>query len=93
MQNGKIRNPGTNDDDNDTDEKRMIVSGAEEAGYHPPSREDINDIRKDHNAATTGITADEAIRRAHGTAEVGVDDEAVKDPSEGVERGDDVNAA
>lgn len=60
------------------DEKRMITSGAEEAGYHAPTDDDVQDIRKDHDAATTGISADEAIRQVHGTAEKALNPEEGK---------------
>ncbi len=40
------------------------LSEALESGYHPPTKEDIQDIKHDHNTAEPGaITADEAVRR------------------------------
>lgn len=45
------------------DEDPLIASGAAESGYHPPSEQDIEDIKHDHNTAGPGATtADQAIR-------------------------------
>jgi hypothetical protein len=47
------------------DDLRMKRSGAAESGYHPPTEEDIHDLRKDHSTATGPglINADEGVRR------------------------------
>lgn len=46
------------------DNIRMTRSGAAESGYHPPTPEDIEDLKKDHRTSTApgGINADEAVR-------------------------------
>jgi hypothetical protein len=47
------------------DELRMERSGAAASGYHAPTTEDIDDIRKDHSTASAAgaINADEGVRR------------------------------
>jgi hypothetical protein len=47
------------------DERRMERSGAAASGYHAPTAEDIDDIRKDHSTASAAgtINADEGVRR------------------------------
>lgn len=49
----------------DRDELRMQRSGAAESGYHPPSEQDLNDLRKDHSTASGPglLNADEGVRR------------------------------
>ena len=45
------------------DNQRMIRSGAADSGYHAPSAQDIDDIRKNHRTAGKGrLNADEAVR-------------------------------
>lgn len=53
------------------DEERMEKSGARRSGYHEPSKEDVEDIKHDHNTAAPGaVTADEAVREARGAGEL-----------------------
>lgn len=49
----------------DRDQLRMNRSGAAESGYHPPTEQDIEDLRKDHRTASGPglINADESVRR------------------------------
>lgn len=47
------------------DELRMSRSGAAESGYHSPTKEDIDDLKKDHRTASEPglVNADEEVRR------------------------------
>lgn len=47
------------------DELRMNRSGAAASGYHSPTEQDIEDLRRDHSTASEPglINADEEVRR------------------------------
>lgn len=69
-----------------TDDRRMRESGAEESGYHKPSKQDIKDIRKDHHTSTgpNAVNADEFIRHGSSTNKLqGADQEANMHPRTG----------
>lgn len=69
-----------------TDERRMRESGAAESGYHEPSAQDIDDIRKDHHTSTSphAVNADELIRSGSSTDELqGPEDEENLHPRQG----------
>lgn len=51
-------------DDELSEGEMTETAEAIESGYHPPTQDDIRDIKHDHNTAKPGsITADEAVRR------------------------------
>lgn len=53
------------------DEERMEKSGARRSGYHAPTKEDVEDIKREHNTAPEGsVTADEAVREAREAGEL-----------------------
>jgi hypothetical protein len=60
--NFEARGPSTEE----KDALRMSRSGAAESGYHPPTQEDIEDLRKDHSTASAPglVNADEEVRRS-----------------------------
>lgn len=49
----------------------MEKSGARRSGYHAPSKEEIEEIEREHNTAPPGsVTADEAVREAREAGEL-----------------------
>lgn len=70
-----------------TDDRRMRVSGAAESGYHEPTEQDIEDIRKDHHTSTSphAVNADEFIRSGSSTGALqGPEDEENLHPKVGL---------
>jgi hypothetical protein len=92
MEQGRNEEMQDEDDLRMTDERRMRESGAEESGYHAPSEQDIQDIRKDHHTSTSphAVNADEFIRHGSSTDQLqGAEEVANMHPHEGpsVEQG------
>ncbi|RZA09049.1 MAG: hypothetical protein EOP11_02955 [Proteobacteria bacterium] len=71
-----------------TDERRMRISGAEESGYHAPTAQDIEDIKKDHHTHTApnAVNADAFIRDGSSTGELqGAEDDENLHPQKGIQ--------
>ena len=81
-----------------TDDRRMRTSGAAASGYHAPTEQDIQDLKKDHHTSTTpnAVNADEFIRAGSSTGALqGAEDEENLHPRQGlrVEEGRELGTA